>query len=87
MNSTFDKLLTHNKNALARIPIVRSAAAQYLLKRCPIHLADLPVKTTNACSYSLMSEKRSPSFVRVVEHMSGYIGAGYYGPNKYWEYP
>jgi len=85
--SSFDKLLVLNRDVLARLPIVRGAAAGYLLGRRPLRLADLPEQTRYACSYALTSEKRLPSFEQVMDHMSGYIGAGYYGPNKYWEYP
>lgn len=87
MPSTIDKLLVQNRNVLKKLPVLRTVAGAYLSGRFPLSLADLAFTPKYSNSYALISEKNSDPFIRVMKHVDTYLGVGFYGPNKYWEYP
>ena len=85
--SNLSRAILLNKKVLERTPVVRDVASRLLLGVRPVVPADVPAKTSFANSYSLISEKNSQPFRKIMDHMDCYIGAGFYGPNKHWEYP
>lgn len=72
---------------LSKIPILRKLVFTILISRNPLSLSNVSFKTKYQNSYSLISEKKSPQFQKIMNRLECYIGTGPIGPNKYWEYP
>lgn len=85
--SALGRGLLENRKILKRLPVVGPLAGRYLLSRTALSLEDSRPPVRYANSYLLVSELRSEPFQRVMRHMESYVGAGGFGPQKYWEYP
>ncbi len=85
--STFDRFLLHNRDTLRRIRGVGRFAARYLLSHTLLTETEARPATRFNNSYLLVSELMSPAFQRVMHFMESFVGAGHFGPQKYWEYP
>jgi len=72
---------------LSKIPILRKLVFTFLISRNPLTLSKISFKTKYQNSYSLISEKTSSQFQKIMNRLECYIGTGPIGPNKYWEYP
>ncbi len=72
---------------LLKIPLLGKLVYKFLISRNPITLTNISFKTKYQNSYSLISEKKSPRFQKIMNRLECYIGTGPIGPNKYWEYP
>lgn len=44
-------------------------------------------KASLKSNYALSTEKDSSEYIAIMNKLESYIGAGPFGPNKYWEYP
>jgi 2-polyprenyl-3-methyl-5-hydroxy-6-metoxy-1,4-benzoquinol methylase len=72
---------------LSKIPILRKLVFKFLISRNSLTLSNISFKTKYQNSYSLISEKISSRFQKIMNRLECYIGTGPIGPNKYWEYP
>ena len=71
---------------LRKIPLIRRLAFKYLIYRNPLKIIDISFQAKYQNSYSLISEKKSLRFRKIVRRLECYIGSSPIGPNKYWEY-
>ncbi|MFX1388585.1 MAG: methyltransferase domain-containing protein [Promethearchaeota archaeon] len=81
--SVFLKKLTN----FIKFPFFKKLVFIYLKSKNPLELSDLEFQTKFSNSYALISELRSKKFQKIINRLESYIGIGYFGPKKYWEYP
>lgn len=79
--------IIRNKNIFEKPHFISAAASKFLKAMNPLRLQDIQFKTVFCNSFALQSEKDSPQFLHVMRRLESYVGAGPFGPKKYWEYP
>ena len=81
------ELIKNNISFLRRRGISINLASKVLLKNNRLTLEDLKGDTKYQTSYSLIDEKNSGLFKKVMGFCESFVGTGPIGANKFWEYP
>jgi len=85
--SKIRRQVLRNRNLIDKVPMLGLPLARLFLSGDRIRHEDLPASPAWENGYASISERNSEPFLKTMDHMERYVGAGPVGPNKYWEYP